>query len=99
MSEEEEEVNGYKLYELSVNIMNYDTFNDYFKLWNKINLNVLDSLTDLDIPSYILSKIAGVSDMSNDEFTERFEEIACSDWSKQDRHGECFGGFLEISRR
>lgn len=27
------------------------------------------------------------------EFNERFEEVACSEWSKMDRHGECFGGF------
>jgi hypothetical protein len=96
---EEEDVNGYYLYEIieGNNIMNYDTFTDYLKLWNKINLNVLDSLKDLPIPSDILSIIAKLSDMSDNEFTERFEKIACSDWSNQDKYGESYGGFWKYS--
>ena len=96
---EEEDVNGYYLYEIieGNNIMNYDTFTDYLKLWNKINLNVLDGLKDLPIPSDILSIIAKFSDMSDNEFIERFEKIACSDWSKQDKYGESYGGFWKYS--
>jgi len=28
-----------------------------------------------------------------EEFKAEFTQIACTDWYKQDRHGECFGGF------
>lgn len=31
--------------------------------------------------------------MTEDEFYKEYDKIACSDWSKQDEHGECFGGF------
>jgi hypothetical protein len=31
--------------------------------------------------------------ITEDEFYEKYDEQACSDWSKQDEHGECFGGF------
>ena len=31
--------------------------------------------------------------MNEEEFYEKYDDIACSDWSKQDEHGECFGGF------
>ena len=28
-----------------------------------------------------------------EEFYEEYDNTACSDWSKQDRYGECYGGF------
>lgn len=30
---------------------------------------------------------------TKEEFLEWYDNNACSDWSKQDRHGECFAGF------
>jgi hypothetical protein len=31
--------------------------------------------------------------MTWETFYDKFDDIACSDWSKQDRHGTCYGGF------
>ena len=31
--------------------------------------------------------------MLKEEFETKFENIACSDWCKMDRYGECYGGF------
>lgn len=31
--------------------------------------------------------------MTKKEFMEKYDEEACSDWSKQDECGECYGGF------
>lgn len=28
-----------------------------------------------------------------EEFYDQYDSLACSDWSKMDRHGECYGGF------
>ena len=64
---ENEEVNGYKLFETSTNIMDYETF------------KMLMSLKDIVVP--------------DKEFMEWLNDNCCSDWYKQDRHGECFGGF------
>ena len=95
---EKEEVNGYNLYNLSgENIINYDTFIDYLKIWNNINLNVLNSIKDLPIPSVILSIIVEYNDMNDEEFTERFEKNACSDWNKQDKYGESYVGYWNSS--
>ena len=30
-----------------------------------------------------------------EEFYQEYDELACSDWSKQDREGECYGGFYK----
>ncbi len=64
---EDEEVNGYKLFNASTNIMDYETF------------QMLMGLKDIAVP--------------DNEFMEWLEDNCCSDWGKQDRHGECFGGF------
>jgi len=36
-------------------------------------------------------------EMSFEEFHEKFDDMACSDWSKMDDHGECFGGFWQAA--
>lgn len=34
-----------------------------------------------------------VPEMTKEEFIAKFEDMACTDWSKMDEHGECYGGF------
>ena len=67
----EEQVNGYNLYDVDKNIMDYDTYCKLLPIWN-------------DKTAY-----------THEEFMEKYNDEACTDWSKQDRHGNCFGGFWE----
>jgi len=70
---EEEEVNGYKLYEVkSKNIMTYGLLMEFVEKWKE--------------------------EMSIEDFKEKFDDIACSDWSKMDEHGECYGGYYNYSK-
>lgn len=32
-------------------------------------------------------------EMTLREFNKKFDDVSCSEWSKMDRHGECFGGY------
>lgn len=40
-----------------------------------------------------LCRLLDDKSMSKEEFVEWAEGNACSDWSKQDEHGECYGGY------
>lgn len=31
--------------------------------------------------------------LTEKEFMEKYDDLACSVWSKMDKHGECFGGY------
>lgn len=66
---EDEEVNGYNLYDVADNIMNYETYLELLEIWN-------------DKTEY-----------TYEEFMEKYDNEACSDWCKKDRHGKCYGGY------
>lgn len=33
------------------------------------------------------------TEMTYEEFSDQFDEIACTEWYKMDKYGECYGGF------
>lgn len=37
-------------------------------------------------------------DITKEEFDEWLDKHLCSDWAKQDRHGECYGGFWKCPK-
>lgn len=71
---QDDEVNGYKLYNIDDNIFTEPYFNSLEKIWNENN------------------------NMTFEEFYEKYDDEACSDWSKQDEHGECYGGFWKYPK-
>ncbi len=65
--EESEIVNGYALYSIHDDIMDYEQF---VEMYNKRTIGVNDEL-----------------------FREWLDDHCCSDWAKQDKNGECYGGY------
>jgi len=59
-----------------------------YKLWNIDGQNVLDFEDFKEI-----CELWEQPDITEEEFREGLDKNLCSDWAKQDRHGECFGGF------
>jgi hypothetical protein len=76
-----------QLYNQKLEIFESEEINGY-KLYNtKVNVMSYDFFKELII---LWNKDV---EYTYDEFYEKYDSMACSDWSKQDRHGESFGGF------
>lgn len=101
---DDEEINGYKLYnaDKKENPMTFEVFEKIRDLWGKKNKttkykkDICDQLkpyTNLDIAKMITEYTD--NDISDEEFMEWIEAECCSDWAKQDQHGECYGGYWE----
>ena len=69
-----EEINGYKLYDIDNNLMAENTFIYFKKIWDENKL------------------------LDKNQFRDKFEEIACTEWSKMNEHGESFMGYWKYPK-
>jgi hypothetical protein len=73
----------------------------YKSLHKSIKVNGYEIESNYEIGcSYVLYKDLiddwnDKTEMSYDEFKEKYDDVACSDWAKMDRHGKCFVGFYD----
>jgi hypothetical protein len=74
---EDEEENGFKLYNVDVNLYTYSSFKDLVQL-----MATPDSLD-----------VSNLSDTGYKLWNKKMSNVACSDWNKQDEHGVCYGGY------
>ena len=70
LMQESEVVNGYALYDIDIEIMDYEQFLD---MYNRRTIGVTD-----------------------EQFMEWLDDNCCSDWAKQDKNGECYGGYWKF---
>lgn len=61
-----------------------------YKLYN-VNKNIIS----FDFYCELIEKWLNNKEYTFSEFFEIYDETACSEWSKQDRHGKCYSGFWD----
>jgi hypothetical protein len=83
---EKEEINGYKLMHFTGNFIDYSSFKIINDIWD-----CKYKYTDKEW----IKQEHPVPDLTEKEFMELYNKITCTDWSKMDEHGECFGGFWQ----
>lgn len=78
----------YKYYNYAIELSETETMNGYELYKNEVPFMNYDSYVKIIQESY-------ESQDDDKTFREWLEEQCCSDWAKQDRHGDCYGGFWE----
>ena len=81
------DIDSQKFYDNKIIMSENEKVNGY-KLYN---LN--DELFDYETFKKFSILFVDNNTIPHDEFIEWLDDNCCSDWNKQDRYGECFGGF------
>jgi len=75
-----------KYYNYPIELSDEEETNGYLLYKNQVPFMDYDTYHSILTESFELQE-------DDEMFKEWLEEHCCSDWSKQDRHGECYGGF------
>jgi hypothetical protein len=94
----EDVVNGYKLDNDGSNPVEYPEYLRLCKIWDGVRVEqVVEERTDTHYAIKAWVEYAEpMEELTKEEFIALYVDTACTDWNKQDEHGESFGGFWDF---